>query len=378
MRPQIIHFTTVHARTDTRIRLKQTATLARGLNADVSLYVQDGLGDDLGADGVRVVDTGPRPKGRVSRMTKSAWRMIRAVHAVRPTIAHFHDPELLPWAILLRLLGVRVIYDVHEDAPATVRAKAYLPALLRRPLAALVRVAERMADVACSAIVPATPRIAAGFGPQAVLVQNFPLRGELLVDTPVAYSGRPAHFAYVGGITAIRSAREMVEATAHVPHARLQMAGAFMPADLQAEITALPSWNRVDFHGWAGRNAVADILSRARAGLVLFHPLPNHARSQPNKLFEYMAAGLPVIASDFPLWREIIEGADCGLLVDPKDPADIAAAMQWILDHPDAAEVMGARGRRAVEEHYNWDAEGAKLVALYERLLHLPPRETQP
>lgn len=134
------------------------------------------------------------------------------------------------------------------------------------------------------------------------------------------------------------------------PDARLQMGGTFAPKPLEAEVRALAGWSRVDFHGWVGREDVREILSRVRAGLVLFHPMPNHVRAQPNKLFEYMAAGLPVIASDFPLWREIVEGAGCGLLVDPKDPQAIAEAMQWILDHPEeAAATRNLRGEGVPE-----------------------------
>jgi glycosyltransferase involved in cell wall biosynthesis len=134
----------------------------------------------------------------------------------------------------------------------------------------------------------------------------------------------------------------------------------------------MPGWARVDFHGWADRPAVARILASCRGGLVLFHPEPNHVTAQPNKMFEYMAAGLPVIASDFPLWREIVDGAGCGLLVDPMDPAAIARAMQWIIDHPEEAAEMGRRGRAAVEHTYNWEAESTKLIELYRRLLPAP------
>ena len=86
-------------------------------------------------------------------------------------------------------------------------------------------------------------------------------------------------------------------------------------------------------------------------------------------MFEYMSVGLPVIVSDFPLWRGIVENAGCGLLLDPLDPQATADAMQWILDHPAEAEAMGHRGREAVEKHYNWETEAEKLVALYKKLL---------
>ena len=98
----IIHFTTVHLRSDTRIRVKQVATLARHWPGQVALYVQDGLGDERDdLNGFAIHDTGPRPKGRLRRMTLGAFRMYRAIRRARPRIAHFHDPELLPWALLL-------------------------------------------------------------------------------------------------------------------------------------------------------------------------------------------------------------------------------------------------------------------------------------
>ena len=305
-------------------------------------------------------------------MTFGAWRMYLAVRRARPTIVHFHDPEMLPWAFLLRLAGVKVIYDVHENAPATVLTEAYyLNPLVRRPIAFIVHALERGAKAVFSAVIAATIDIRDNFGSSAVLVQNFPMLGELHRPNASRHSERPKHFAYVGGITAIRSAHEMVDALDILgnPEVRLQMAGAFMPKTLEMSVTAQKGWSYVDFHGWAGRGVFSEIMGNVRAGLVLFHPLPNSITAQPNKLYEYMSTGLPVIASDFPLWRKIIEGAGSGLLVDPEDPKAIAEAMQWILDHPEEAEAMGRRGREAVENHFNWDAEAAKLIALYEDLL---------
>ncbi len=113
-------------------------------------------------------------------------------------------------------------------------------------------------------------------------------------------------------------------------------------------------------------------MAACRLGLVTFLPAPNHTESQPNKLFEYMAAGLPVVASDFPLWRHIVESSQCGLLVDPSDPGKIAEAIEWILRHPQEAEAMGRRGAEAVRQTYNWGSEAKTLLDLYRQLLHQP------
>ena len=143
----------------------------------------------------------------------------------------------------------------------------------------------------------------------------------------------------------------------------------FQPPGLLDEVRSAPGWGRVDFHGWADRSQVAVILGSVRAGLAVLHPTPKYLDAWPTKMFEYMSVSLPVIVSDFPLWRGIVEDAGCGLLVDPLDSTAIASAMQWILDHPAEAEAMSRRGREAVEKQYNWETEAEKLVALYNKLL---------
>ena len=116
--------------------------------------------------------------------------------------------------------------------------------------------------------------------------------------------------------------------------ARLKLVGNWDSPDLPAALSTIPGWDRVDFVGPLGRAEVAGELQKAYAGLVILHPEPNYVASQPVKLFEYMCAGIPVIVSDFPVCREIVAQARCGILVNPLDPAEIASAMEFLLTHP--------------------------------------------
>lgn len=368
---KIIHFTTVHSRDDVRISFKEIASVVDEAIAEVTLLVADGKGNEI-RDGVSVRDVGSPPFGRVSRMSIGSWLMWRLAKKQDAEIAQFHDPELIPVGLALKLSGVKVIYDVHEDLPRQILGKYWLSPWLRRPVSWFAEVIDWVAGRSFDGVVAATPTIAGRFPVRkTVTVQNFPLLSELGARATVRYTERPPHFAYVGGLGSIRGSREIVEAIGRMSDEfiRLQFAGKFSNARDEEAARSLEGWAQVDYHGWASRPEVAQVLGNVRAGLVLFHPSPAHRDAQPNKMFEYMAAGLPVIASDFPLWREIVDGAGCGLLVDPLDPEAIAAAMQWLLENPEEAEVMGRRGREAVEETYNWEPEAEKLIALYRQLI---------
>ena len=128
-------------------------------------------------------------------------------------------------------------------------------------------------------------------------------------------------------------------------------------------------WKNVDYLGWMDREGVKAALNESMIGLVTLHPIINYLDALPVKMFEYMAAGLPVIASNFPLWKKIIEGNQCGLCVAPLDPQAIADAIDYLLVHPEEAERMGRNGQKAVQERYNWGLEELKLTSLYDSLI---------
>jgi glycosyltransferase involved in cell wall biosynthesis len=367
---RVVHLTTVHPRDDIRIFRKECVSLAKA-GYDVVQVVADGLGDAV-VQGVRIVDVGPRPHGRLARMRELPDKTARAVHALQPALLHFHDPELLPLGVQMARAGLPVIYDAHEDVPRQVLTKQWISKPLRGLVSSVFERYENHQVAKLAAVVAATPHIADRFAKVAqrsVNVGNYPFLEELAPPTsPVA---REAAICYVGGITRTRGALTMVLAMALLPGVRLWLAGRFEDAALEAELRAEPGWQQVDYLGQIGRDAVRDVMARASAGLVTLLPMPSYIDSLPIKMFEYMSAELPVVASDFPLWRQIVHDQHCGVCVDPTRPQAIADAVRALLADPTRATTMGRAGRAAVLQHYHWPRAEAELLALYRALL--PP-----
>jgi glycosyltransferase involved in cell wall biosynthesis len=369
VKTKITHLTSVHVRYDTRIFLKMCRSLAKNENFTVSLIVADGKGNEL-KDGVNIIDAGARTGGRISRMTKTVNRVFELAKVQNSNIYHLHDPELLPVGLKLKKLGFKVIFDAHEDLPKQLLGKPYLNKPAKILLSKAFEIYESFVCKRLDYVLTATPFIRDKFlkiNAHSLDINNFPILGELANRT--AWSEKKEEICYVGGISQIRGIKEVVKALEFTKNVKLNLVGAFSEKALGNEVRNYAGWANVNEIGYLGRNEVAEVMSHSKAGLVTFHPMPNHIDAQPNKMFEYMSSGLPIITSDFPLWKEIVEGNNCGICVNPLKPEEIADAIDFILAHPEKAEMMGKNGQEAVEKKYNWAVEEKKLVNVYKGLM---------
>lgn len=352
---KVAHLTSVHGPFDTRIFHKQCQSLASA-GYETHLVVSGDIGDTV--NGVHLHGVA-RGGSRASRMLMTVRRVYQAALEVDAAIYHLHDPELIPAGLALKRRGKVVIFDSHEDYPADIRSKPWIPLYLRGTVSRVFSRFERYAYPKLDAIVVVHEELArrvSRLQPNTVIVHNFPI----VDDDFSPKTERLKKFVWLGMLSPIRGSAQIDAALEISDDAVLDVIGPAGKSQFRS--------SKIQLLGSFPQRTAMEMAAQYLAGLVTYLPEPNHVDALPNKLFEYMALGLPVIASDFPKWRRIVEDADCGLLVDPTSPASIAKAMQWMYQNPAKALAMGLRGREAVLKKYSWTSEEKVLLKLYKEL----------
>ena len=364
---KVIHLSTVHQAFDTRIFHKECKSLYDS-GYDVSLVVPHER--DEVKENIKILSV-QSSSNKFERMFVTSMRVFKRCLEAKGEIYHFHDSELIFVGLLLKLSGKKVIYDAHEDLPNQLIVKKWLHPIVRFPISKLAAAVEWVASrTYLDAVVTVTDKIAARFPKNStILVQNFPRIYELSADHANDYKLRKNNFCFVGSLKKNYGIKEMIQALELLNgEAHLFLGGKFQYDSYRNELESMDGWKHVTFLGWVDRHEYKNILSKSIGGIVVCLPEPNIIEAQPNKLFEYMSASIPVVASDFPRWRNFVDGNKCGYLVDPANPSGIAGALKKIIANSALSERMGQLGRKAVLEKYNWDNENKVLQKLYARL----------
>jgi len=372
--------TSVHLPFDGRVFHRAARSLARAGYEVVLLARHD---KEEVVEGVRLVPL-PEPKSRLHRMTKVLWRLYRLAVREDADVYHFHDPELLIVGLLLKRRGKRVIWDVHEHYPNAILDKFYLPRPLRRLISVSFDRFERAAVRFFDYVIYTTPSVGQRY--RTMKVRSGPVENYPILRLSETVERRPQErIIYLGAMARMRGLVEVVQAFALVaaehPTWELDLVGLCRPASFEQELRALAKKlgveTKVKFTAWVPYEEKERLSAQASMGIITYLPYANNTSCLPNKLFDYMLVGLPVVASDFPLYREVVESCHCGLLVDPARPEAIAGAMTYLIEHPQQARRMGENGRQAVLETYNWEKESRRLLQVYEAVLQGAPGPTE-
>lgn len=362
--------TTIHPPWDARVYFRETVALAEA--GFQMTFISTWPEDPDRLPNIRWVAT-PAPTRRVERLIHG-FRTFQAALRERPRAYHFHDLDFLPWAVLLKWVRrVPVVYDCHENYPEEIlHNKPWIPPLLRRFLAGAVRGFEGISVRILHWVIAPVPSIAAKFeamGASCTMVRNVANlrpRRDLAHEAGLLYLGSLSE-SY-GLDTLLEVMRQLKARGVAIP---LIVTDKFGSPEIQGRIE-----EAVEKEGLPIRvmprisaNRLDEYARLANIALATEQPTPERILALPTKLFEYMAYGLPMVASDLPLTREVVERAGCGILVPP---ADAGAYVEAILRlHRD--EILRRKhveaGFAAVGGEYSWDQEKRELQALFQNLL---------
>lgn len=360
---KICHLTSAHKADDVRIFHKECSSLAKN-GFDVYLVVANC--EETLINGVHIINAKAPTSGRFTRILNTSRIVYKKALELNADIYQIHDPELLPYALKLKRKGKKVIYDAHEDVPKQILGKFWINKYLRTTVAMAFKKYENRVAKQLDYILTATPFIRDRFSKinsSCIDINNFPLLTEL--STATDWSKKKNEVCYIGAISEIRGINQFIDSLHFLKSVKANVAGTFSPENIRDKIESKPGWQNVQDHGYVGRAETMKIMAKSKIGIVTFLPLPNHVDAQPNKMFEYMSASIPVVASNFPLWRDIIEKNNCGICVDPEKPKDIAEAISSLLNDDQKAEQLGKNGHQAVINQYNWEVEEKKLISIY-------------
>ena len=300
---------------------------------------------------------------------KSKIRLFIKLLTYRSSIIHFHDPDFIPFAFLLSIFtNNKIIYDVHEDVPQDILYKTWIPPILRYPLAFAVMLIEKGASIFFDGIITATDFINhkfTKFNSSVTTIFNYPIVSKL-DNMEESWSSKKRQYCYIGAISKFRCIHEMVKTSNS--NYNFILAGSFSDNQLEDEIKSLPEWSNVTYLGKVNTSQRNQILNDSIFGLILLQPTKTYYHALPVKMFEYMERGIPVIASDFPIYYDIIRENDCGILVEPSNSKEIYNHIMYLVDNNADASRMGANGREAVVRKYNWQNEFKKLQSFYQNL----------
>lgn len=360
---KICHVTSVHPYKDGRIFRKECLSLAK--KYDVSLIAPNVESKD--EDGIHIYGV-ELPKERLKRM-RSLDIVFRTMIGVDADVFHFHDPELIPLGIKAKKIGKKVIFDSHEDVPLQISEKEWIPKLLRKLASSAYRKYEEGKLQHYDALVSVTPSIVDRLkrcNPNTYQITNYPLQKEFKDNRTWQNS-----ICFTGGVSAQWMHHNVIKSIEKVDVNYL-VAGIVEGGYLN-ELKALPAWDKVDYKGVVTPIEVSEIQQSSFAGIALNDYVANvgfKLGSLGNtKLFEYMMSGIPVIATDFVLWKEIIDKYQCGICVNPRKVDEITEAISYLKEHLEEAKQMGNNGRKAVENEYNWSSQEEILFKMYDNVL---------
>lgn len=360
---KICHIISAFQRDDTRIFYKQCTTLAEN-NHEVILLTNDSVSEET-RNNVRIIPTDFKYKNKIQRILLSRKKNLKKALEINANIYQIHDPEFIPIGLKLKKKGKIIIYDSHEDFPRQILEKDWIPKIFRKFLSKAAEYYLKKTLKKYDAILSVTPHIVETLktiSPKVHLLTNYPIIYENDNNfSKNEYIDRNNHLCYAGTVYRSTLQENIIASLENIDNVSYTIVGTFNPI-YKIDIKDKLKSEKVNVIDKVSKNELLRIYNTATIGISIFDYSPNLGYKigslGVNKIFEYMYAGLPIICTDFELWKEIIYKYQCGIYVKPDSIQEIRDAILFLTFNKDKAYEMGQNGRRAVIDEYNWNIQG--------------------
>ncbi len=367
---KICHLTSAHPSNDVRVFHRECSSLAKA-GYDVYLIAK---GESRIENNVKVVGLGEQVRGRIYRMLKFSKQVYQKGLEVDADVYHIHDPEMLPYALKLKKLGKRVIFDSHENYSMQLASREYLPAIAKKIIGKIYHKYESYVVKRIDAvIVPCTfngNNIFEHKAKKTVFIANYPPLGDIERYTDNSIKKEPRSFCYAGSIRYANGLTNAINVVARTG-AKFLLAGKFSSEDYKKELESMPGYNNVKYYGMIQYSDVMKLYQSSQVGYYVELPIGQNSAVDTfgMKIYEYMSLGLPIVVNDSRYARRVIDKYKCGIYVDPYNVDEISSALTYLFENPNVAFEMGCNGKKAVMNDFNWETQEKKLFELYSYLV---------
>ena len=360
---RVCHVSSVHGADDIRIFKKQCMSLANS-GVDVTFLVT--ADKDENRCGVNI--KGLKRRSVLLRLILTLPEVLFFCFRNKFDIYHAHDPELIPILFILHIFGKRVVYDMHENFPKQLKTKAVHP-FIRLSLSLVWPFIERVVLSRINVIFAETSyKDSYKYISSCIDVLNMPLLGELRVIDQTKHD--EFSIGYVGGVSKERYLDDTLKAIEILEKKGLSIRfDCIGPVYHEESISFIEDYKKklsnFNFYGELPPNEAWGIIAKCHVGIAMLYPLPNYVGSYPTKLFEYLGMKMPVITSNFELYKPIVENNNVGFCVDPLDINEFVGALEKLATDPDLYDLMSKNTEVILENKFSWNIEFKKLDDFY-------------
>jgi glycosyltransferase involved in cell wall biosynthesis len=369
---KICHMTSVHDSFDTRIFLKECRSLAK---SGFEVFLVSNKANYELIDGVKLIPVKRTLKGRFSRILFFTWKILYYSLKTNSKIFHIHDPELLFAGIILKLLGKKVIFDVHENIKEQIKNKKWLPLnfLIYRLYGLFDWISAKLFYLILAE--KSYVDIYKNYTSKSVVILNMPdlefLNRYINLNRDIE---NEINLFYVGGVSIERGIDIIINAIYLLKNQNINVHfHCIGPIYDKDKIFILNNYNdvkdNITFYGKMKLDEAYKISLKCHIGLSILKPVNNYLYSYSTKIFEYMTIGMPVITSDFELYKNVIEKHHCGYCINPENEHILADSIVSLINNNSLLKEMGQNGQKAANENYSWSTESKKLVEFYKSLM---------